>query len=71
VGHCCQKNFKGNSGTSKAACNVLAYLKIGDLMDAINGGEVHRRGNTFTIHETPISFYIRVVLYAVMSFIGC
>jgi hypothetical protein len=50
---------------------LFAYLYIGNLMEALESEEVIRRGSTYTLQDSPSSFYIQVALYSVISFLGC
>lgn len=50
---------------------ILAYYYLGNLIETIQSEQVLRRGNTYTLHDNPSSYFIRLSLYFVCAFLGC
>ena len=51
--------------------SIIAYVYLGNLIDAVQSEQIIRRGNIFTLSDNPRSYFIRISLYSVCAFVGC
>ena len=40
--------------------SIIAYIYLGNLIDAVQSEQIIRRGNIFTLSDNPRSYFIRI-----------